>query len=85
MSTANKIVNLTSGAVAEILPFKGRTVFEAQKRIADTGEDFMKVLISMTTKVDGKEVVVEDLDDMPGMDVIELLGEFSGANFRQSN
>lgn len=85
MSTANKIVNLTSGAVAEILPFKGRTVFEAQKRIADTGEDFMKVLISMTTKVDGKEVVVEDLDEMPGMDVIELLGEFSGANFRQSN
>lgn len=85
MSTTNKIVNLTSGAVAEILPFKGRTVFEAQKRIADTGEDFMKVLISMTTKVDGKDVVVEDLDEMPGMDVIELLGEFSGANFRQSN
>ena len=85
MGTENKKISLTSGAVAEILPFKGRTVFEAQKRIADTGEDFMKVLISMTTKIDGSPIVIEQLDEMPGMDVIELLGEFSGANFRQSN
>lgn len=35
-------------------------------------------MIALTTKIDGQPVLMEDLDEMDGADVIALMGEFAG-------
>lgn len=81
---ANKTIKLPSGASAEITPLTGRIVFATQKQLAESEGDkdnFMKILIAATVKIDGKSIVPEDLDDMNGWDVLELMGEFGAASF----
>lgn len=69
---------LPSGKKAVIGEFKGKHIREAQ-RIADGAQDkFLFALISLTSSIDGIEIVPEDLDEMDGADVLALMGEFSG-------
>lgn len=35
-------------------------------------------MIALTVTIDKEPVVMEDLDEMDGADVLELMGEFSG-------
>lgn len=72
---------LKSGKVAVIQEFKGKHVMEAQ-RIADgESEKVMFALISLLTTIDGQPVLMEDLEEMPGSDVMTLMKEFGQANF----
>lgn len=73
----SKTITLPSGKVAEVGEFKGKHIREAQ-RVGDGDQGkFMFALIAATTTIDGKQVAAEELDDMDGMDVMALMGEFS--------
>lgn len=77
-SKPNETETLPSGATAEYLPFKGKHVFKAQ-RLADG--DQSKVLAAMAataTLLDGKAFVIEDLDEMDGRDVLQLIAHYNG-------
>lgn len=77
----NKIINLPSGKTAEILPFKGYHIRAAQRKMGEDTSLFIFALISECVNIDGKPVIIEELDQMDGRDVIKLQAEFSGANF----
>ncbi len=71
---------LPSGKTAVVKGFKGRHIREAT-RIADGDPGSMIfALIALVTEIDGKPIVMEDLDDMDGRDVLKLQGMFN-ANF----
>lgn len=81
MTQETKIVALPSGKTAVITEFKGKHIREAT-RIADGEADkIIFALISLLTTIDGNPVLMEDLDEMPGKDVMKLTAEFSEANF----
>lgn len=74
-----KEINLPSGKTAVIAPFKGKHIREAQ-RIADGDmSNMMFAMIALTTTIDGRGIVAEELDDMDGQDVLALMGEFGGS------
>ncbi len=83
LENGNEEATLPSGVTAEFKPFLGKHVREAQ-RIAAGSEDpgaMMFTMIALCVLINGKPVVMEDLDEMPGKDVLALMGEFSEANF----
>jgi len=71
---------LPSGKTAEIAPFKGRHIREAQRVAGADTEKITFALIAMLVKIDGHNVLMEDLDDMDGRDVLELMAKV-GSNF----
>lgn len=75
-----KILDLPSGAKAEILPFKGKHVRIAQIQAGTDQSKYLFSIISQCCQIDGKPVIMEDLDEMDGADVLALMGEF-GENF----
>jgi hypothetical protein len=76
-----KSITLPSGKVAEIQDFKGKHIREAQ-RISDGETDkFIFAMISVCGTIDGKPIIMEDLDEMDGKDVLALMGEFNKENF----
>jgi predicted regulator of amino acid metabolism with ACT domain len=76
-------ITLPSGAVAEVTEFKGRHVREAMKFVDGTDPySIVFALIALNTKIDGKTIVMEDIDEMPGADALMLMGKFGGDNFR---
>lgn len=79
-----KEITLPSGAKATIEPFKGKHVKEAMRNVADSSNsaEIVFSLIALLTTIDGKKIVPEELDEMDGMDTLMLMGEFTGANFR---
>lgn len=74
----SKTITLPSGKTAELENFKGKHVREAQKIADGDAGKVMFAMIALTVKIDGKGVVMEDLDEMDGQDVIALMGEFGG-------
>lgn len=90
ITATNKTISLPSGATATITEFKGKHVTKAQRFMAANkdngmdGMDMMPIIISLCTLIDGKPITPEDYNEMPGMDALELMGEFSAANFRKS-
>jgi hypothetical protein len=80
-----KEVALPSGKKATIKPFKGRDIREAQKISGTDTSLVIFAIIAVTTTIDGNPVTAEELDDMDGMDVFELMNSFgSGFIARQS-
>ncbi len=80
-----KEVILSSGKKATIKPFKGRDVREAQKISGTDTSMVIFAIVAQTTLIDGLPITAEDLDDMDGMDVFDLLSAFgSGFIARQS-
>ena len=75
----SKEFTLPSGSVAIIKPFKFRHIQEAQRLAGSNTEDFLPAIIAITTTINGKPVVMEDVIDMNGWDGIELMGKFSGS------
>lgn len=74
-------VTLPSGRIAIIQEFKGKHVRLAQRNAGTDTDSYLYHLIAMLTTIDSQPVVMEDLDEMPGGDVLKLMGEFSEANF----
>lgn len=87
ITATSKEMTLPSGAVATVSRFTGLHVFRAQRFMAQNadeksdGSEFMPIIISMCTLIDGKKIAPEDLYEMAGQDVIKLVEEFSAANF----
>lgn len=77
-SIAKNIIDLPSGAKAEMLPFKGKHVREAQ-RLSDGDETkVVFALIAVCTLIDEKKVTIEELDDIDGRDLLRLMAEYNG-------
>lgn len=75
---AETTITLPSGKVAVIQPFKGKHIRQAQKIAGGDEDKMMFALIAITTTLDGVAVVMEDIDEMEGKDVLKLMGAFSG-------
>lgn len=76
-----KEITLPSGKTAEISGFKGKHIREAQRMADGDASKVIYGLIAMLTTIDGEPIVMEDLDEMDGRDVLKLMGEFGEANF----
>lgn len=76
-----KTITLPSGRIAELKEFKGKHIREAQRIAEGDSERIMFAIIAMLVTIDGKPVVMEDMDDMPGGDVLKLMAEFGDGNF----
>lgn len=77
----SKTVHLSGGKVAEVKPFKGKHVKQAQRLIDGDSDNMVFAMIALLTSIDGKPIVMEDLDELPGGDVLKLMGEFGTSNF----
>jgi hypothetical protein len=79
-ATGVQTITLPSGKIAIINEFKGKHIREATKNADGETDKMIFALIAITTTIDGKNIVIEDLDEMDGRDVLKLQGAFS-ANF----
>lgn len=79
-STGKEIV-LPSGKIAIIEDFKGRHIREAQRVSEGDPGKFIFAMIAATTTIGGQPILLEDLDEMDGRDVLKLQTEFSAENF----
>lgn len=69
---------LRDGRRAVVAPAMGRHIRLARRMQAEAGHDFLFSMIAQLTTLDGKPIVVEDLDDMPAPDVARLQGLVEG-------
>lgn len=79
MEKVGKEIKLPSGKIAVIEPFKGKHVREAQRIAGGDVSNIMFAMISLTTTIEGHAVLMEDMDEMDGSDVLALMGEFGGS------
>ncbi len=71
---------LPSGRIATIREGRGRDLITAQRAVGRTAESnaMIQALVALLCIVDGKELVYEDVLDMPVADVLMLEGEVLG-------
>jgi hypothetical protein len=67
---------LPSGAEAVLKPYKGKHIRIAQKLSQGDETKLVPAIISQVVTVNGKPVIMEDMDEMHGPDVLKLMGEF---------
>lgn len=78
---SGKVVELPSGKTAEIIDFKGKHIRAASELAGEDPSKIIFAMIAICCTIDGEPVVMEDLDEMPGRDVLKLQKEFSDLNF----
>ncbi|MBF6569065.1 MAG: hypothetical protein IVW54_09330 [Candidatus Binataceae bacterium] len=80
---ANRVVTLPSGRNAAIRKGAGRDLLRAQ-RAAQSGEPtaIIFALIAELVRIDGKNIVYEDVLAMDLVDVLALQEEVAGGNFQ---
>lgn len=78
MSQPNTGIKLSDGRIATIAPALGRHIRQARRQSAEAGHDYLFALIVQVVTVDGANIVVEDLDAMPGADVVKLMEAVQG-------
>ena len=67
---------LPSGKTAIMKPYKGKQIRQAQKAAGGDETKLVYAIIALTTEIEGKPIVMEDLDEMSGPDVLKLMGQF---------
>jgi hypothetical protein len=71
-----KEITLPSGRIARIKEGKGKDLFWALSN--STGQnDIIKLLIVRLTEIDGKPITEDDLEELPLVDVMTLMKEFT--------
>jgi len=65
-----------SGLIVEKTPFKGKHVREAQRIVDGDVTKAQFAIITVACLVDGKKIVIEDLDEMDGEDVMTMIAHF---------
>lgn len=65
-----------SGLICEKTPFKGKNIREAQRLVDGDQSKAQFALMSVACLIDGKRVTMEEIDDMDGEDVMEMLAQF---------
>jgi hypothetical protein len=78
---AGKEIELPSGKKAVIADFKGKHIQQASEMAGDNPSRVIFAMIAICVTIDGEPIVMEDLDEMPGRDVLKLQKEFSDLNF----
>lgn len=78
MAEEKKELILSDGKIAKVGEFKGKHVLQAQKVAGKDTDKMIFALIATCVTVDDKKIVMEDLEEMNGGDVLNLMGEFSG-------
>lgn len=63
---------------ATIAPFKGKHVREAQRRADGDSEAIVFHILCAIVEIDGQPLHIEDLDEMDGAEVMQLMGELGG-------
>ncbi|HYH17499.1 MAG TPA: phage tail assembly protein [Azospirillum sp.] len=79
-NTDTRTVTLPSGKAATVRKGKGRDLVQAA-RMAGGGNDGMKLtmgIIAVLTQVDGRPLVIEDVEEMDLGDVMALMGAVMG-------
>jgi hypothetical protein len=82
-----RTITLPSGRVATVRTGKGRDLVQAS-RLAGGGKDPMKLslaIVSVLVTIDGRPVVVEDVEEMDLPDVMKLMGETLGNDASSTN
>jgi hypothetical protein len=67
-----------SGLEVEKIPFKGKHVRQAQRLTDGDMSKAQFAIISVACLVDGKPITIEELDELPGVDVMAMIAEFEG-------
>jgi hypothetical protein len=80
-TATGKEITLPSGKTARIMDFKGKHIRQASEMAGDDATKVVFAMIAICTTIDGEPVVMEDIDEMPGKDVLVLQKEFADANF----
>jgi hypothetical protein len=80
MTEQTKEIELSDGRKAVIGGFKGKHILEAQKVTGKETEKMIFALIASCVKIEGQNLVIEEIEEMNGSDVLVLMGEF-GSNF----
>jgi hypothetical protein len=68
---------LPSGKVAEVLDFKGKHIRQATEIADGNSGKMIFALIALVTTIDGRGITMEEIDEMPGRDVLKLQTMFS--------
>jgi hypothetical protein len=63
---------LPSGVQAVFYRRKGRALIDAQRAAGDDSSRLMFALMAQVVEIDGKSVLMEDIEDMDLMDVLKL-------------
>ncbi|GAB2885437.1 hypothetical protein GCM10027202_12570 [Microvirgula curvata] len=69
---------LRDGRLAVVVPALGRHIRQARRMAAEASHDYMFALIAQVATINGQAIVAEDLDAMPGADVVKLMEEVQG-------
>lgn len=77
----SKEFKLPSGAVARVMPGKGKHAMEAIAICDGNTKKYMAALMMQLVTIDAKPQVLEDFEDMPLADYMKLQSEFSDQNF----
>lgn len=75
---SKKQITLSDGRVATFGDFKGKHIMQARRLVGNDPDLLVNAMIATVVSIDGKPVFMEDLDEMEGVDVLALMGEFSG-------
>lgn len=76
-----KQVTLSDGRTAVIKKGKGKHAQNALKVAGGDGEKYITALMAQLVEIDGKRVVMEDLEEMDMKDFMAIQAEFAEANF----
>lgn len=71
-------IPLSDGRLATVADFKGKHIRNARRMQLEAGYDFLFALIAQVTTINGAGIVPEDLDEMPGKDVVRLQAAVEG-------
>jgi hypothetical protein len=63
---------------ATIAPFKGKHVREAQRRADGDSEAIVFHILCALVEIEGEPLHLEDIDEMDGSEVLQLMGEMGG-------
>lgn len=77
----NQTVTLSDGRVATIKPGKGKHAQEALKVSGGNGDKYMSALMAQLVEIDGKRIVMEDLEELDLKDFLALQTAFAEQNF----
>jgi hypothetical protein len=87
MNGGTRTINLPSGKTAEVRAGKGRDLIRAHRAVAGSGEpmSISFALVAELARIDGKQLVYEDLLEMDLDDVLTLEAVVAGAGESQAN
>lgn len=67
---------LPSGKKFSKIPFKGKHIIAAQRLMDGDPDKYLFAITAVCGLVDGKKITIEELEEMDGRDVMEMIADF---------